>query len=125
MKNSKVPIFQTERLILREITEGDVEAYQKYFVDYDVISHLSSAVPWPYPKDGIINYIHTEILAKQGIDDWFWGISLKDNPEELIGGISLWRKGIPENRGFWLGKKFWGKGIMTEAVIPITTGVTR
>ena len=118
-KNSQVPIFQTERLILRDITEDDVDAYEKYFVDYDVISHLSSAVPWPYPRDGIINYFHTEILAKQGIDHWFWGISLKDNPAELIGGVSLWRKGVPENRGFWLGKKFWGKGIMTEAVIPI------
>jgi [ribosomal protein S5]-alanine N-acetyltransferase len=31
----------------------------------------------------------------------------------------LWRKGKPENRGFWLGRKFQGRGIMTEACIPV------
>jgi RimJ/RimL family protein N-acetyltransferase len=34
--------------------------------------------------------------------------------------VDLYREGKPENRGFWLGKKFWGHGLMTEAVIPIT-----
>ena len=37
----------------------------------------------------------------------------------MIGGVDLWRVGIPENRGFWLGKPFWGQGIMTEAVTPV------
>ncbi len=33
--------------------------------------------------------------------------------------MDLWRKGKPENRGFWLSRKYWGKGIMTEAVEPV------
>lgn len=40
-------------------------------------------------------------------------------PKELIGAIELRRKGEPDNRGFWLAKKHWGRGIMTEAVIPV------
>lgn len=60
------------------------------------------------------------ILPTQGIDRWMWGIFLKENPSEMIGSVDLWRKGIPENRGFWLGEPFWGKGYMTEAVAPIT-----
>ena len=54
------------------------------------------------------------------IRDRYWGIFLKDNPDEIIGAIGLWRDGVPENRGFWLAKNFWGKGIRTEAVKPIT-----
>lgn len=84
-----------------------------------VIGQLTRAVPWPYPKGGVLTYIKKEIIPKQGQGKWVWGICLKDNPEELIGGIDLYREGKPEHRGFWLGKPFWGRGIMTEAVFPI------
>lgn len=47
------------------------------------------------------------------------GIFLKENPQELIGVVDLWREGRPENRGFWLSRKHWKKGIMTEAVEPV------
>lgn len=108
--------LKTERLILREITLQDAKAYQRHFSDYAVISQLASGVPWPYPDNGAEDFIRTFILPQQGNDRWFWGIFLKENPDEMIGGIDLWRKGSPENRGFWLGKHFWGRGIMTEAV---------
>jgi [ribosomal protein S5]-alanine N-acetyltransferase len=48
-----------------------------------------------------------------------WGILPKEQPSEIIGVVDLWRTGTPENRGFWLGRKYWGKGLMTEAVFPI------
>ncbi len=119
MVNKQTPIFTTERLILRAVTLEDAEAYEKYFVDYEVIRQLTAVVPWPYPTGGVLDYIQTQILPKQGIDNWTWGIFLKSDPEELIGAIGLWREATPENRGFWLGKKFWGQGIMTEAVVPV------
>ena len=119
MKKSEFPTFRTKRLILREITEADALSYERNFATYDVIGQLAKAVPWPYPKGGILEYIRTEILPKQGKGKWVWGIALKDNPSNIIGTIDLWREGKPENRGFWLGKKFWGQGIMTEAVTPI------
>ncbi len=37
----------------------------------------------------------------------------------MVGAVDLWREGHPENRGFWLARKCWGKGLMTEAVRPI------
>jgi len=113
-----VPTFETDRLLLRSSKISDIPSYERHFVDYEVISHLSSAVPWPYPKDGVATYL-ASVLSKQGNDRWDWGIFLKANPEEMIGSIGLWRPGIPENRGFWLGKAFWGRGLMTEAVAPI------
>lgn len=115
----KLPVFKTERLILREIELSDEPSYKENFVDYEVIRHLSSAVPWPYPENGIKDFIENFILPNQGKDRWMWGIFLKENPTELIGVVDLWRMGKPENRGFWLARKYWGKGFMTEAVFPV------
>jgi len=49
----------------------------------------------------------------------FWDLSTT-KPDELIGCVDLWREPRPENRGFWLGRPFWGQGLMTEAVGPVT-----
>ncbi len=114
-----LPIFETERLFLRGVTAENVPSYEKYFVDYEVISHLSSAVPWPYPKNGVSEFLNQFIFPNQGKSQWLWGIFEKQNPYELIGVVHLWKEGRPENRGFWLGKPFWGKGYMTEAVEPV------
>lgn len=117
---SKIPTFQTQRLILKEVQISDLPSYKKYFVNYAVISQLSGSVPWPYPEDGVEWFFNNVIQPKQGKDRWVWGVHLKDNPNALIGVVDLWRHGIPEHRGFWLGEEFWGKGYMTEAVEPIT-----
>lgn len=114
-----LPRFETNRLILREVLPSDIPAYEKHFIDYEVISHLAAAVPWPYPLDGVHTFLESVIFPSQGKNRWVWGLFLKTNPDELIGVIDLWREGRPENRGFWLGKKFWNQGYMTEAVRPV------
>lgn len=119
MSKSKLPIFKTARLLLKEVTSADIPSYEKYFVDYEVINQLSAAVPWPYPKNGIVEFLDKFISPDQGKTQWLWGIFEKENPNILIGVVHLWQNGRPENRGFWLGKAFWGKGYMTEAVTPV------
>lgn len=114
-----LPAFETERLILREVTLDDSDSYEKNFADYDVIKNLSAGVPWPFPKGGTKEFLKSSILPNLGIDRWLWVILLKNNPNEVIGAVDLWREGTPEHRGFWLGKKYWGNGYMTEAVAPI------
>lgn len=118
LQNS-LPTFETERLILRAVTAIDIPSYQKHFSDYEVISHLSVAVPWPYPDNGASTFLNQLIFPNQGMSQWLWGIFEKHNPVELIGAVHIWKEGRPENRGFWLGKQFWGQGYMTESVIPI------
>lgn len=115
----KIPTFETDRLILRGVTLEDTPSYKKNFVDYEVIRHLSSSVPWPYPENGIETFLKDMILPHQGRSQWLWGIFLKSDPSELIGCVHLWSQGRPEHRGFWLARKHWGKGIMTEAVAPV------
>ncbi|CAO3420012.1 GNAT family N-acetyltransferase [Azospirillum doebereinerae] len=114
-----IPQLFTERLTLRGVTEADVEAYERNFIDYEVVRHLSAVIPWPYPEDGISTFIRDQVLPVQGRDRWVWGLHLK-GVDGLIGAIDLWRPGRPENRGFWLGRSFWGRGYMTEAVVRVT-----
>ena len=113
------PTFRTERLILKKVSLNDAPSYAEHFVDYEIIRNLAAEVPWPYPKDGVVDYLKNNIIPKQGKGYWNWGIFLKTNPNELIGFIDLWEEPKPDNRAFWLGRKFWGQGSMTEAMTPI------
>ncbi len=115
-----LPTFETERLLLKEVTRADIPAYKKHFVDFEVIRHLSGAVPWPYPDDGVEQFLENVIFPAMGKTRWMWGLFLKERPDELIGAVDLWWEGRPEHRGFWLSRAHWGKGLMTEAVVPIT-----
>lgn len=117
---TKLPVFQTERLTLRGVTLEDAPAMQKNFNDYAVIGELAAHVPWPYPENGAVEFLQNTVLPQQGNDHWVWGVFLRENPEELIGIIDLYRAGRPEHRGFWLARKHWGRGIMTEATAPVT-----
>ena len=79
---AKLPVFTTERLILREVAEADASAYEKNFVDYEIISQLASVVPWPYPAGGVLDFIQHQIVPRQGNDRWVWGILLEEQPSE-------------------------------------------
>jgi ribosomal-protein-alanine N-acetyltransferase len=116
---SSLPTFYTSRLVLRELSIDDGPSYEKHFVDYRVIRNMSAAVPWSYPSNGVQEYIRSFVAPIQGKDRWIWGIAEKDTPNEVIGSVDLWREGKPENRGFWLGYHYWGRGYITEAVEPV------
>lgn len=117
---TNVPTLKTTRLILRAIQEKDLPSYQKNFADWDVIRNLSKVVPWPYPKDGVKQFYDSVLQPNQGKTRWSWGIFVKENFDEMIGMIEIFQLQGKENRGFWLAKNHWGKGFMSEAVIPVT-----
>jgi len=58
-----------------------------------------------------------------------WRISLKDNPDKLIGNIGFWRILQPHYRaeiGYLLSPDYWGKGLMQEAIQAVVEfGFTR
>lgn len=119
MTEGKLPEFKTKRLFLRGTRLADAKSYKKHFVNYEVIQYLRRTVLWPYPEGGVKDFFRNEIFPKQGKNHWHWSIFLREKPKECIGGLGLWRKACPENRGFWLSKKYHGKGLMTEAVQPV------
>ncbi len=62
MTEVNIPTFETPRLILRGVRHLDIPNYEKHFTDYEIISHLSSAVPWPYPANGVQEFLEGHLL---------------------------------------------------------------
>jgi ribosomal-protein-alanine N-acetyltransferase len=56
--------------------------------------------------------------AGDGAWQWDWTLRLKDEPERITGRIGLYLG--ENNRGFWMGLPWQGRGLMTEAVIAVT-----
>jgi RimJ/RimL family protein N-acetyltransferase len=114
-----VPMLETERLILRPLELADAEQIQRLFARWEIVQYLNGRVPWPYPEDGAFTNIRDHSLpAMETGEAWEWTLRLKLKPEDLIGRISLYLG--DNNRGFWMGLPWQGKGLMTEAVIAVT-----
>jgi ribosomal-protein-alanine N-acetyltransferase len=115
-----VPPLETPRLLLRALELADADRTQILFPHWDVVKHLHNRIPWPYPPHGAREfYEQVELPAMARGDHWTWSIRLKSDPDHLIGSISL-MKGEHENRGFWLGLPWHGRGLMTEASDAVT-----
>jgi RimJ/RimL family protein N-acetyltransferase len=115
-----VPPLQTSRLLLRPLELADAQQAQLLFPHWEIVRYLSKTVPWPYPPDGAYTYYRKAALpAMERGDEWHWTLRLKTEPDRMIGGIALIKRGNI-NRGFWLGLPWHGQGYMTEACDAVT-----
>ena len=113
--NGQIPNGQTARLILRPLELADAAQIQELFPHWEIVRYLRNVIPWPYPADGAFQFIRDFALpAIARGDEWIWTLRLKSAPERVIGVINL-RRGPHDNRGFWLGLEWQGKGLMSEA----------
>ena len=109
-------ILETERLILRRWEDSDAESLYEYAKDPDV----GPAAGWP-PHRSIEesrDIIRNVLSGKEA-----YAVCLKTD-HKAIGTIELRLNGHTDmtdrddecELGYWLGKPFWGQGIMPEAV---------
>jgi RimJ/RimL family protein N-acetyltransferase len=115
----QTPQLETERLILRPLALSDVPAIQRYFDNWNIIRHLSTVVPWPYPADGAETFVRIQLdKIMAGDEIHLWVLVLKGGDGEAIGNIHLRPRaqGLKGNRGFWLAEPYWRRGLMTEAI---------
>lgn len=110
------PVIETERLLLRRITNDDVNEVFELRSNPETMKYI----PRPLVKNNEdalahIAMIDEKIETNVGIN---WAITLKDNPK-LLGIIGYYRM-QPENYraeiGYMLSPDFHGKGIIPEAV---------
>lgn len=112
---SSIPTGRTARLILRPLELADAPQIQRLFPRWEVVRYLAARVPWPYPPDGAERFCREMALPQmQRGDAWHWTIRRIEDPDQIIGFISLVRGG-DENRGFWLAPEWQGHGYMSEA----------
>ena len=108
-------ILKTERLILRRWEESDAENLYKYAKDPDV----GPIAGWP-PHQSIDE--SRDIIKNIFNGAEAYAICLRED-EKAIGAIELKLNGYTDmtdrddecELGYWLGKPFWGQGIVPEA----------
>ena len=106
------PKIETERLILRKFTEGDIESLFQIYRDEEVNQFL----PWFPLKslDEARSFFVTRYAAKYAQPQAYaYAICLKQN-NDPIGYINI---DMEEHHdfGYGLRKEFWHQGIVTEA----------
>ena len=104
--------LETERLILRPWREEDAEELYKYASDLDV----GPSAGWP-PHTSVEN--SREIISGVLSAPNTFAVCLKENGKP-IGSIGFHRNDLAENDdeyelGYWIGKPFWGQGLIPEA----------
>ncbi len=111
--------LETERLFLRPLELADAKDVERLFPHWEVVKYLNAQVPWPVPAGQVLpRYRDVVLPAMERGEEWHWTLRLKEEPEHLIGKISL-HQSEDNNRGYWLSVPWHGKGLMTEAVVAV------
>ena len=112
----KVPVIQTDRLLIREFTQNDIDD----IFEYASIPEVTKFLPWETHKSIVDTNDFLEMSKNMFMisDNIDWAIELKSE-KKVVGGIAI-RKWNDENHcadiGYVLSKKYWNQGIITEAL---------
>ncbi|MEI9888622.1 MAG: GNAT family N-acetyltransferase [Rhizomicrobium sp.] len=108
-----IPRLETERLVLREVRNGDLDAWAAIMGDPDVARYVA---PAPMTRDEAWRSMAASLGHWQLRGYGAWAVELK------AGGAMIGRVGMinPEGWpgleiGWTIGKAWWGKGYATEA----------
>jgi 8-oxo-dGTP diphosphatase len=109
--------LKTERLTLRPLVAADAPALHRLINDWEVTRTLA-VVPFPYPRELADEWIALaggQIAAGTAYHVAITGT--EGEQELLVGGVGL---RIAEDKrtgslGYWVGRRFWGHGVATEA----------
>ena len=109
--------LRTERLLLRPLRAADAPALHRLVNDWAVVRNLS-ALPFPYPRPLADEWIASTGRQMDEATGYHLAIAGPEDGSELVGCIGLRLDMAPRvgNVGYWVGRRFWGHGVATEAV---------
>lgn len=115
------PVLETERLILRQLTQNDTEDLFEYF-SQDKVMEYYDLETFKTSEDAqqIIQHFNSEFEKGKGFR---WALELKSE-KKVIGtcGYHNWfREHFRAEIGYELNPLFWQKSYMKEAILPILT----
>ncbi|KGA98392.1 alanine acetyltransferase [Alkalihalobacillus alcalophilus ATCC 27647 = CGMCC 1.3604] len=116
---NRLPVLETERLILREVVESDAKDLLSYLSKEEVVKHMG-LTPFKTIDDALeeIGWYHSILENKSGMR---WGITLKEEGK-VIGSCGFLNRSHKHYRaeiGFELSNNHWGKGLAGEALVQV------
>ena len=116
MNADTLPIITTPRVVLRWISEDDIDGLYDVFSDPRVMRYWSSG---PLANREAAAALQREIAAGNESNSMFkWGLALRDS-NVVIGTSTLFNLNLDNGRaelGYAMGSAYWGKGYMNEAL---------
>jgi 8-oxo-dGTP diphosphatase len=109
--------LKTERLTLRPLAPDDAEALHRLVNDWEVTRNLS-VVPFPYPRELADEWIESTRRSLADGSSYQLAITGREGEDEIIVGVVGLRIDVQARTGrlgYWVGRRFWGHGVATEA----------
>ena len=111
------PEQTTRRLLLRKFTPADAPALYRLRSNKNVMQHINRPLATSLQEaEAWIGVVLETLAQNKGIT---WCLCLKENPEEHVGSIGLWRIEAENYRaeiGYMLEPRLQGRGLMYEAL---------
>jgi ribosomal-protein-alanine N-acetyltransferase len=103
---------------VRSWRTSDAESLVEYADNRKIWMNLRDAFPHPYTKREARSFIRT---VRERTPETTFAIAVKD---EAVGSIGFVLRPdverVSAEIGYWLAEPFWGRGIVTEALIAVT-----
>lgn len=117
MKNIGTQNIETQRLVLRKFTLNDADdMYRNWANDDEVTKFLT----WPTHSDVEVSkkVLNIWVNEYENNANYQWCIELKENNEAIgsIGVVNLKESIEAVEIGYCIGRKYWNKGITSEAL---------
>ncbi len=105
------------KFVLRRYKDGDQKSLVKN-INHKEIFDNTSAIPHPYTLENANNWIKRcrKLYKQKEPKSVNFAIDYRGNVIGSIGFHKIDRKHKRAEIGYWLGKEYWGFGIMTKAV---------
>lgn len=121
MDSKTLPIITTPRVVLRWISEEDIDSLYEIFSSPQVMRYWSSA---PLPDREAAADLQREIAEGNESETMLkWGLALRDS-DTVIGTTTLFNLSLDNGRaelGYAMAHAHWGRGYMNEALTALVS----
>ncbi len=109
--------LSTDRLVLRPLVPEDADALHRLVNDWEVARNLA-VVPFPYPRELADDWIRSTRHSLADGSGYQLAITGREGEHEIMVGVVGLRVDAAQRcgrLGYWVGRRFWGHGVATEA----------